>query len=79
MDKLTRSTLTQLHDQLVDIVNNIRVIGNHEQEKYNNAPINLKDSERVQAWHDCASVIEVVCDELESAACALSTDVLDVY
>lgn len=79
MNKLTRIALTQFHEQLVDIVSAMRLIGEQEQEKYDNAPENLQDSERVQAWQDCASEIEQVCDDLESAADALMDNVLCVY
>lgn len=79
MNKLTRITLTQYRDQLIDIIDAIRQIGEQEQEKYDNAPENLQDSERVQAWQECASEIEQVCDDLENATDALMDNVLCVY
>lgn len=79
MNKLTRITLTQYREQLIDIIDAIRQIGEQEQEKYDNAPENLQDSERVQAWQECASEIEQVCDDLENASDALMDNVLCVY
>lgn len=79
MNKKNRAQLEQYHDQLVDIISAIRQIGEEEQEKYDNAPDNLQDSERVQMWQECADAIESVCDDLENATDALMDDVISVY
>lgn len=79
MNKKTRAQLEQYHDQLVDIISAIRQIGEDEQEKYDNAPENLQNSERVQLWQECADAITSVSDDLENAADALMDDVISVY
>lgn len=79
MNKQTRTKLEKYYDQLNEIVAAIREIGESEQEKYDNAPENLQDSNRVMAWAECADSIELVCDELDSTVEQLMDEVLSVY
>lgn len=79
MNKKSRAQLEAYHDQLSEIVDAIRAIGEEEQGKFDNAPENLQDSDRVQMWQECAEAIESVCDDLENAIDSLMDDVLSVY
>lgn len=79
MNKQTRAQLEAYHDQLVEIIDAIRTIGEEEQEKYDNAPENLQLSDRISAFTECADAIEDICVDLESATDALMDDVLSVY
>ncbi len=79
MNKQTRAQLEGYYDQLNDIVTAIREIGESEQEKYDNAPENLQNSDRVLAWAECADSIDMVCDELESAIEQIMDDLISVY
>lgn len=79
MNKQTRAQLEGYYDQLNDIVSAIREIGESEQEKYDNAPENLNNSDRVVAWMECADTIESICDDLDSAIEQLMDDVLSVF
>lgn len=79
MNKQTRSQLESIYDQIMEQIAALRAIGEAEQEKYDNSPENLQDSDRVLAYAECADAIESVCDDLESAAEQIQDDVLACY
>ena len=79
MNKETRTRLGQLHDRLKAIVSELTEIAAAEQAKFDNAPENLQDSERVQMWQDCAYFITWICNRLEDAANELENNIICVY
>lgn len=79
MNKQTRNQLEKYYDQLNEIVAAIREIGESEQEKYDNAPENLQDSDRVMAWCECAESIESVCDNFDYNIEQLMDEIISVY
>lgn len=79
MNKQTRKELESYRDRLDILVDLMRSLADHEREKFDNAPVNLQDSERVQAYFDCADAIDSVCDVIEDALDELDSEVLNVY
>lgn len=79
MNKQTRAQLEEYYDQLNNIVAAIRKIGESEQEKFDNAPENLQESERVQAWADCAYFIDSICNNLECHIERIMNEIVSEY
>ena len=52
-------------------------IGDEEQEKYDNSPENLQDSERVQRYLDVADTLEDMCRDLDSTIETLRSEIID--
>lgn len=79
MNKETRQRLEELHCRLMEVSYELNEIAEAEQEKFDNAPENLQESERVQMWQECAEAITSICDDIDSAADELQDDVISVY
>lgn len=79
MNKETRKRLVSLKEQLDEIVSELSEIADAEEEKYESAPENLQNSDRVVAWLDCADEIRSICDDIENASDYLESEVLEVF
>lgn len=71
MNKKQRSRLETIKDKLDELAAEVREIGEEEQEKYNNAPENLQNSEKYQAIEGSASTLSDAADEIEQASSSI--------
>lgn len=79
MNKEIRKQLEELADQLDSIVSELTEIAETEQEKYNNTPDNLKDSERILLYYECADHLNSICADIDNAIEDLRYNVIGVY
>ena len=66
MNKKQRERLNELIEQVEGIVSEIEEMAEEEQEKYDNMPENMQDSERGEAFQEAAVNLQVAADELSS-------------
>lgn len=78
MNKEQRKLLEKLASHIEDVIADLETIRDEELEKVDNAPENLRYSERYEQMQEIADSILSVIDELDNAVKELRTDVIDL-
>ncbi len=66
MNKQQRKKLSDMLDEIEGYVSTLEEMSNEEQEKYDNMPEGLQDTERGQAIQDAADNLQQAADDLQN-------------
>lgn len=67
MNKKDREELSSIKEQIQELVDQLRVLGEAEQEKFDNLSEGLQASERGERYQELSDCIESACSEIENA------------
>lgn len=73
MNKQTRKELSEISDQLAGLIVSVEEIRDGEQDKFDNLPEGIQESERGQKFEEAIGSLEEVISSLEEAVNGIET------